>query len=88
MAVPEIPEGAVQIHMYDFKNVLRPRGHMKKESIGPYLLDRLLACYESWTDKKYGDNPEVPVLLAQLQNNLQEEVDGAWRDFIIGIKSQ
>ena len=88
MEDPKIPEGAILVHLYDYKNVLRPRGHMEKESIGPQLLERLLSCYESWTDKKYGDNPEVSMLISQLQKNLKEEVDGAWREFIKRINSK
>jgi len=86
--ISEIPEGAVYIHMYDYKNVLRPRGHMKKESVAEYILDRLMACYESWTDGKYGDNPEVTELLSFLQKNLKEETDGAWREFIKRINTK
>jgi len=84
----ELPEGAVYVHMYDYKNVLRPRGHMQKESIAEYILDRLLAYHESWTDSKYGDNPEVTELLSLLQKNLKEEVDGAWREFIKRINTK
>ncbi len=82
------PEGSVRIHMYDVNNVLRPRGHMKKESIAEYILDRLEGSFESWTNKEFGDNPEVSELLAILQTNLKEEVDGAWREFIKRINTK
>lgn len=78
----QIPKGAVQIHLYDVKNVLRPRGHMQKESIGVYLLDRLEGSFESWTDPKYGDNPTEEELLKLLHKNLMEEVNGAYQEFI------
>ena len=78
----DIPKDAVQIHMYDVKNVLRPRGHMKKESIGEYILEKLEACYEGWTDPKYGDNPTEDELLQLLHTNMVEEVDGAYAEFI------
>jgi len=77
-----IPPGAIRVHMYNYKDVLRPRGHMKKESIAEYILDRLEGSFESWTDGRYGDNPEVTELIAVIQKNLKEEVDGAWREFI------
>jgi len=80
--IDELPEGAVRVHMYNHKDVLRPRGHMQKESIAEYLLDRLLSSYESWTDGEFGDNPEVTELIATLQKNMKEEVYGAWREFI------
>ena len=78
----EIPEGAIQVHLYDVKNVLRPRGHMKKESIAEYLLEKLEGAYESWTDKKYGDNPTEDELLQLLHTNMVEEVDGAYMEFV------
>ena len=76
-----IPEGAVRIHMYKYIDVLRPRGTMQKESLGAYILDRLEGAFENWTDEKYGDNPEVTMLLQQLHENLMEEVQNAWREF-------
>jgi hypothetical protein len=60
---------------------------MEKESIGVYILERLLAAYESWTDPKYGDNPDEAFLLKLLQQNMKEEVDGAWREFIRQINT-
>ena len=78
---------AVQVHLYDSSDVLRPRGHMEKESIGLDLLDRLVAYYESWTDKKYGDNPDRSMLIKMLHDNLHEEMQGAYREFIKRINS-
>ena len=82
-----IPEGAVRIHMYNYQDVLRPRGHMQKESIAEYILDRLMGSYESWTDGEFGDNPEATELIATLQKNMKEEMDGAWREFIKRINT-
>ena len=78
----EIPEGAVKMHLYDPQNVLMPRGSMKKESIGPYLLERLKNCFEEWSDKSYGDNPSTSDLIKHLHNNLMGEVEKAWLAFI------
>ena len=78
----EIPEGAVRMHLYNAINVLMPRGSMLKESIGPYLLDRLKDGYESWTDSKYGDNPSLPDLIKYLHSNLMGEVEQAWLTFV------
>lgn len=83
----DIPKGAVQVHLYALSNVLRPRGHMKKESIGVTILERLEGAYESWTDPKMGDNPHESALLEFLKQNLQQEVDGAWEEFIKRISS-
>ena len=80
--VKKIPEGAKQIHLYNSRNVLRPRGHMEKESIGVYMLERLLSTYESWTNPKYADNPDEATLIKLLQQNMKEEMDGAFREFI------
>jgi len=78
----EIPEGAVRVHLYNPKNVLMPRGSMKKESIAIYILDHLLSGYEGWTDKKYGDNPPLPTLIKYLYKNLMGEIEQAWLAFI------
>jgi len=78
----EIPEDAVRMHLYDPRDVLMPRGSMKKESIGPYLLDRLKSNFEQWTDEKYGDNPSVSDLIKYLHTNLMGEVEQAWLQFI------
>lgn len=83
----EIPKGAVQIHLYDARDVLMPRGSMKKESIGPYLLERLKSSFEDWTDVKYGDNPSVSDLIKYLHTNLMGEVEQAWLQFIDGVTS-
>jgi len=81
----EIPEGAVRMHLYNPINVLMPRGSMKKESIGPYLLERLKNNYEDWTDEKYGDNPSVPDLINYLYTNLMGEVEQAWLGLVESI---
>ncbi len=82
----KLPDGS-QLHLYKHKNVLRPRGHMQKESIAEYLLQKLLDVYESWTDKRYGDNPDPATLIKLLQDNMKEETDGAWREFIKQINT-
>jgi hypothetical protein len=78
----EIPKGAVRVHLYNPRNVLMPRGSMKKESIGPYLLDRLKDGFEDWTDPKYGDNPVLSDLIKCLHKNLMGEVEQAWLAFV------
>ena len=83
----EIPEGAVRVHLYNPKNVLMPRGSMKKESIGPYLLERLKNNFEDWTDETYGDKPSVPDLIQYLYTNLMGEVEQAWLGFVESILS-
>ena len=83
----EIPTGTIRIHLYSFRNVLRPRGGtMKKESLGLVIYERLMGAYEEWTDPKYGDNPEVSELLKLLRRNLMEEVETAWTKFTNEIK--
>jgi hypothetical protein len=78
----EIPKGAIRMHLYNPRDVLMPRGSMKKESIGPYLLERLKSSYEEWTDPKYGDNPVLSDLIKCLYTNLMGEVEQAWLTFI------
>lgn len=83
----EIPKGAVRVHLYDFKNVLMPRGSMEKESIGAYILERLISSFEDWTDEDFGDNPQVPVLMNFMQYNLREEMEQAWERFYDHVQS-
>lgn len=83
----KIPKNAVKVHLYNIENVLRPRGHMKKESVSEYIMDRLMGAFESWSDDQHGDNPEIDTLLRLLQKNLKEEVDGAWIEFLKRIKT-
>jgi len=78
----QIPDGAVRVHLYNVENVLRPRGHMKKESVGVYVKDSLDGAYESWTDPKYGDTIDPKVLLKLIHQNLMEEINGAFGQFL------
>ena len=72
----------VRVHLYNVENVLRPRGHMKKESIGLYIKEKLHDAYESWSDPECGDSIDPEKLMELLHKNLTEEVNGAFRDFI------
>ena len=80
----QIPSDAVQLHLYNPKNVLMPRGSRKKESIHQYLLEKLQGGYESWTDPKYGDNPDRAEVIETLYKNLINETMNAWEDFLKG----
>ena len=83
----DIPEGAVRVHLYNFRNVLMPRGSMEKESIGAYILERLINTFETWTDDQFGDNPQIPVLMNYMQHNLREEMEQAWERFYDHVQS-
>jgi len=77
--IDELPEGAVEVHLYNPKNVLRPRGGvMQKESLSAYIFDKLDYLIESWTDPKYGDSMDKQEFSNLLWKNLQEEVNTAW----------
>ncbi len=77
-----IPEGAIRIHIYSYRNVLKPRGSMEKESLGLVIYERLTATFDDWTNPDYGDNPSEDELLKQLKKNLLSEVEVAWDRFI------
>lgn len=81
--VKEMPKDAVEIHMYNWENVLMPRGSGEKESIYEYLFPRLVATFESWIDPKYGDNPDQSKLLNKIYDNLLNETLLAWEDFLL-----
>ncbi len=77
-----IPKGAIRIHLYSYRNVLKPRGSMKKESLGFEIYERLTSIFKDWSNPDYGDNPEPYELLEQLRKNLFSEVESAWEKFI------
>lgn len=77
----KLSKNSVKVHLYDVTDVLKPRGSMKKESIGAYLLQRLEDAHESWTDKSYGDIPTEDELRVLLVNNLNSEVTSALDTF-------
>lgn len=78
----DIPEDAFQLHLYDWKNVLMPRGSRQKESIYEIIFPRLVESFLSFTDPKYGDNPKIEDLLKTMSRNLLGEALNAWEDFL------
>ncbi len=81
-----IPEGTIRIHLYSYRNALKPRGSMEKESLGLVIYERLTATFEDWSNPDYGDNPKSDELLKQLRKNLLSEVEAAWDKFICDKK--
>ena len=78
----KIPSDAVRVHLMSYESIFRPRGSMKKNSLGEYILEKLEGSYEYWTDKEYGDNPPIKDLLEIMEKNLWEEVSSAWNGFM------
>lgn len=79
---------AKYVHLYDVTDIFRPRGSMKKESLGEYLLERLHTYYKSWTDEKYSDLPGESILINILRNNLKEESEAAFTKFLTQLTSK
>jgi len=84
----DLPKGAIEIHFGSYENVLRPRGSMKKESLGGYIAGYLTGEFKHWTDSRYGDNPKVEALIEKLRFNLDSEVKAAWQEFIQGVRKE
>ena len=84
----DLPPGAVRVHLYDWKNILHPRGSWKKESFGPPLLEKLTSEFDHWTDPKYGDNPPVNQLVDRILFNLSSELGIVREEFIRYAKNQ
>ena len=84
----EIPKNANQIHLYDIQNILRPRGHMKKESIGILVKESLEGAFDSWTDKQYSDRVHPTFCLTILLKNLEEEINGAFDSFVKSVEKK
>jgi hypothetical protein len=80
----DLPEGAVELHLYNIKNILRPRGGvMKKESLSAYLFYRLDYLIQTWSDPKYGDSIDKQELSELLWKNLHEEINTAWETILV-----
>lgn len=87
--MPDIPKGAVLLHLYHPENLLRPRGgKLQKESLSLKILEVLRSTYESWSDPKYGDSLTKEELFALLARNLSQEVFYAWDKFLNEIDYQ
>ena len=78
---------AKKVHFISPDMVLKPRGSMKKESIGLVILERLLSNFEHWSNPSYSDNPDIGALLYHLKNNLDSEVTATWNEFLKMINS-
>lgn len=77
-----------QVHLGSVEHILKPRGSMKKESIGLYILERLEANFEHWSNPKYSDNPDLGALLFHLKSNLDSECHTAWNRFLKQVNSK
>lgn len=82
----EIPEGAQKIHLYNFDNILRPRGSMEKESIGISLYEKFMVEYEHWTNPEYGDKRSPQEVVQKIRENVVEELEQAFIKFVNDIK--
>jgi len=83
--IDKLPEGAVRLHLYNFQNILRPRGPLRKESLSNYIYERLQSDFEDWTDKEHGDSRNVKEVINQLRQNLMEETTYAFEKFLDGL---
>ena len=70
-----------KIHLYNFCNLLRPRGSMEKESLSLYLKEKLHSVFHDWTDPRHIDSQDSYVVENKLIENLREEVELAIREF-------
>jgi len=83
LLLSQIKEGtAKQVHFGTCNSIFRPRGSMMKNSVGEYILGKLASEFESWTDPKYADNPDLEILIRTMHQNLMLECLSAWEKFI------
>jgi hypothetical protein len=83
-----MPQTIVKIHLLNYKDILKPRGSMKKESLGLYIKEKMTSNYEHFTNPEYGDNPDVEDLIHQLGVNAITEVMEAIRQFENEVKQK
>jgi len=79
---PELPPGAVRVHLTRNENVLRGRGPLRKESLSLTIFEWMESAYEHWTDPKYGDNPSPNITRKRLIDNARSETELAIAEFI------
>jgi hypothetical protein len=84
--IDKLPEGVQRIHLYNFDNLLRPRGSMQKESIGVSLYEKFVREYEYWTDPNYGDRRPPEEVVQKIRENVMEELEQAFIKFLQDIK--
>ena len=70
------------IRRFPLENVLRPRLLKRTESIGDIIYDCLLNTHRHWLETDYGNKPDPGFLMFQLQRNLKDEVEAAWKKFV------
>jgi hypothetical protein len=71
------------IRRFPLENVWRPKLlMMKTETLETKIYDSLCAAYEYWLETDYGKKPDPGFLLFQLQRNLKDEVEAAWKKFM------
>ena len=78
----KLPDGAVQVHLYNVNNMLRPRGSLEKESLSADIKDKLEWLFQTWTNPTYGDSIEEMDALKLIHKNLMEEVNIAFGTFL------
>ena len=76
-------EAIGEIRRFPLENVWRPKLLMiKTETLETIIYDSLCAAYEHWLEADYGNKPDPGFLLFQLQRNLKDEVEAAWKKFL------
>ena len=77
-------EAICDIRRFPLENVWRPKLLMTKtETLETIIYDSLCAAYKHWLETDYGNKPDPGFLLFQLQRNLKEEVEAAWKKFLV-----
>ena len=75
-------EAIGDIRRFPLESVMRPRLLTRTESIGDIIYDCLLSTHKHWLETDYGNKPDPGFLLFQLQRNLKDEVEAAWKKFL------
>jgi hypothetical protein len=77
-----IAEKIGNIRRFPLENVWRPKLlMMKAETLENIIYDSLCASYEHWLNTDFGNKPDPGFLLFQLQRNLKDAAETAWKKF-------
>ena len=71
----------IRVHAYPFADILRPRGGvLRTESLSLTIAETLWNAYRLWTDPAYRDSQATLQVVAQMGDNLVQEVSTALDD--------
>ena len=67
-------DGKPSLHLYNSKNMLRPKGTLQEGSLSLHLYQELMRIFKSWTDPIADDSLSPEEVYFILNNNIYQEI--------------